>query len=470
MGKTDIEDDDLYEFKGVKIAHELMVDILGALIPGALFLFCTIVCIVFPLICYATPNNSFGFLMKDGDWFWIVAFLSFLILSYVIGLIFYRADIKVPDRCDIRREQKKKLISFVDGLLITKDDSSKIVYSAKMLLGEVVPLLTALNESEIEFGFRKPYDDTYRNKCKEVVDYLNRVIQQPEIFSCPHFDPTLQNNDYCVGSNNNEECQIYKDKIQFLKDILNVLFPESISSSLPSNSDSDSKYFRIAESMFPGVKCLPVTAKIVLINTVKVVPLVEAQTRLCKLKRCRHFRMRLRLWLINHNCIITGFKHRWEASYNPLMVAYLILHMQNESGCATEKRCDFPYISYYKYLLKRRQYNLLKYADWSTSAARTKNRINKYKIELQLNVPTAYSIISKNESHIRMASSSWHVARVIRILSIISLIFTIGFGIAGIYYHKDNNSEANRTEIKAEIRKKHIAHVVLNYNELISVH
>ena len=43
-----------------------------------------------------------------------------------------------------------------------------------MLLGEVVPLLTALNESEIEFGFRKPYDDTYRNKCKEVVDYLNR--------------------------------------------------------------------------------------------------------------------------------------------------------------------------------------------------------------------------------------------------------------------------------------------------------
>lgn len=106
--QTDIEND-RYEFKGVKIAHELMVDILGALIPGALFLFCTIVFIVFPIVCYSVPNNSFSFLMKDGEWFWIVAFFLFLILSYVISLIFYRADIKQPDRLDIRREKKKKM-------------------------------------------------------------------------------------------------------------------------------------------------------------------------------------------------------------------------------------------------------------------------------------------------------------------------------------------------------------------------
>ena len=164
--------------------------------------------------------------------------------------------------------------------------------------------------------------------------------------------------------------------------------------------------------------------------------------------------------------------HQFKASKNEkiclnrLIICYMILHMQNESGCATEDRCDFPYMSYYKYLLKRELKDLLKYVKWCTPATRTKNQLNQYKIELQLHVPNAFSIISKNESHIRMASSSWHVARVIRILSIISLIFTIGFGIAGIYYHKDNNSEANRTEIKAEIRKKHIAHVVLNYNEL----
>lgn len=139
MGKTDIEDDDRYEFKGVKIAHELMVDILGALIPGALFLFCTIVCIVFPLICYATPNNNFGFLMKDGDWFWIVAFLSFLILSYVIGLIFYRSDIKVPDRRDIRREQDKKLTDLLKRMPTTKIEDAEN-YVAELLVQEISPL------------------------------------------------------------------------------------------------------------------------------------------------------------------------------------------------------------------------------------------------------------------------------------------------------------------------------------------
>ena len=99
------------------------------------------------------------------------------------------------------------------------------------------------------------------------------------------------------------------------------------------------------------------------------------------------------------------------------MVAYLILHMQNESGCATEKRCDFPYVSYYKYLLKREQIDILKYTQWASDTKRTKNCINQYKIELQLKEPMAYSIIIKNESHIRMASSSWHVARAIRNLS-----------------------------------------------------
>jgi predicted membrane protein len=108
--------DERFEFHGVKLAHELMVDIMGALIPGALFLFCIIVCIVFPIICYSSHGNNFGFLVKDGDWFWIIAFLSFLILSYVLGMIFYRADIKVPDRADIRREQKKKLLALIDGM------------------------------------------------------------------------------------------------------------------------------------------------------------------------------------------------------------------------------------------------------------------------------------------------------------------------------------------------------------------
>lgn len=101
--------------------------------------------------------------------------------------------------------------------------------------------------------------------------------------------------------------------------------------------------------------------------------------------------------------------------------------MQNESGCATEDRCDFPYISYYKYLLKRGLTDLLKYVNWHNPSARTKNQLNKFKIILQLNVPNAYSILAKNESHIRMASSSWHVARVIKKISRYSLVASLLF-------------------------------------------
>lgn len=175
MGKTNIEDDDRYEFKGVKIAHELMVDILGALIPGALFLFCTIVCIVFPLICYATPNNNFGFLMKDGDWFWIVAFLSFLILSYVIGLIFYRADIKVPDRRDIRREQKKKLKALLKKMPKT-DINAAYNYVAELLINEIEPLKKCLNAyiSEYPNEGNSTYNNDFINSCVVCVNELSK--------------------------------------------------------------------------------------------------------------------------------------------------------------------------------------------------------------------------------------------------------------------------------------------------------
>ncbi len=189
--KNQVEDE-RYEFNSVKIAHELMVDILGGLIPGALFLFSIILCVVFPIICYANPGNKFGFLMKDGDWFWIVAFLSFLILSYVIGHIFYRADIKVPDRMDIRREQMKKLIGFLNGMPTgpscndSKDalfyESQRVIYSANLLLGEVSPLVDAMQECREDVFRNNPYDSDYLDYCKDVVASLKEIISNPEVF------------------------------------------------------------------------------------------------------------------------------------------------------------------------------------------------------------------------------------------------------------------------------------------------
>lgn len=450
--------DDRYEFLGVKLAHELMVDIMGALIPGALFLFCAIVCIVFPIICYSSKGNSFGFLMKDGDWFWIVAFLSFLILSYVVGMIFYRADIKVPDRADIRREQEKKIMAFINGLpkdsehrcrfkfkLSKKERESKkgyktelqrhrIIYSANLLLREIKPLLADSEKDTIPNEY--PYGDTFQKCCAAMVKFLNELIKDVKGNRNFDFDGIKRSRKY------NEFC----------KQLLFVLFPESADKSGHdfANAEIDMSthgikrpYNDIAKKLFENVSHLPLSCQSVVMNTVKIVPLINWYKGSYLPYFMRNLIFKLRLSMVNNNCRMERLIARMNSSvepYNIFMVAYLILHMQNESGCATEKRCDFPYMSYYKYLLKRKHYDLLKYVEWTTQAARTKNKINLYKIKLQLNEPNAYSIISKNESHIRMAASSWYVARLIKFISSVSLLVTLAFCVVGYCYHSGDIS------------------------------
>lgn len=410
MGKTNIEDDDRYEFKGVKIAHELMVDILGALIPGALFLFCTIVCIVFPLICYATPNNNFGFLMKDGDWFWIVAFLSFLILSYVIGLIFYRSDIKVPDRRDIRREQDKKLTDLLKRMPTTKIEDAEN-YVAELLVQEISPLEQCLS------------------KYKDEHIQLNSVYNEDFIKSCNECVKTLSDNSMDNATGDNTSCHYDSASVQ--KNILKILFPEW---KFDDDSVSCSKTISEDENdLFPAVKNIPEAVNNVIKQTSTILP---------KVKR----------YIMNHiECEWNNQNLKKLKSLCRLIVSYMILHMQNESGCATEDRCDFPYMSYYKYLLKRELKDLLKYVKWYTPASRTKNQLNQYKIDLQLHVPNAFSIITKNESHIRMASSSWHVAKIVLGMSIITGFIMFVFVVLGTIYHVEKNDNFTQKEDTAKV-------------------
>lgn len=494
MSNEGKKEDDRYEFNSVKLAHELMVDVLGALIPGALFLFCIILCIVFPIICYSTQKNNFGFLVKDGDWFWIVAFLSFLILSYVLGLLFYRADIKVPDRVDIRREQGKKLKAFIDGLPVnnkvrtvmsiderTKFAAKRLRYAAILLDGEIQPLAEALNKRNNEENKRDkedqdPYGNKFKECCDQVVKILNDVKSNPTKF-VKAYNKNLLNS-------HSSSCEI--TTLENLRNnVLCVMFPESIKnldkkddckfvedefeSNFPNNTRKD-HYHKIAQELFPEIGSIPFRSRGVLRNTVKIVPLVERHTGRVICRLWRRIRLRCRLYQINNNWYFENMrlwcrKHFTPGPYelfNMLMVSYLILHMQNESGCATERRCDFPYMSYYKYLLKRRQFSLLKYADWATSSARTKNQINKYKIDLQLHVPNAYAIIIKNESHVRMASSSWHVAKVIRFLSIVTLVITIFLSGMGLAY----NVAIRKDGIKPENTKKEsVPNFIVNYQE-----
>lgn len=466
--KEEKEDDSRYEFNSVKFAHELMVDVLGALIPGALFLFCIILCIVFPIICYSTQKNNFGFLMKDGDWFWIVAFLSFLILSYVLGLIFYRADIKIPDRVDIRREQKKKLLSFIDrmptgiGRKNSEDNFSfkslRVRYAANLLLSEVSPLAKALEECKEKGLCNTPYNTTYLDCCKNVEKFLKELIRTPKRVSNSH-------DVYSADFRENILCVLFPEAINHINSHDNIENPTEDTSETKPSFGSRHIYVWIAKKIFPELSRLPLKSRSVIVDAVKIVPLVHDFRFKAKWMAAKMFLFKKRLNKVNNGSwierVIIGDIKKFEP-YNLLMVAYLILHMQNESGCATEKRCDFPYMSYYKYLLKRRLFNLLKYADWTTSSARTKNHINKYKIDLQLHVPNAYAVIIKNESHIRMASSSWHVARVIRNLSWVVLIFTFLVCVSGIEYNVRSKDDGLKKE---QNEKQDGLKFVVNYQE-----
>lgn len=363
----------LGQITGVKLVHELMVDIMGGLIPGVLFLFSILMCIVFPIFCYTGiphfPNENGG---SDG-WFWVVVFLTFLILSYVIGHIFYRSDIKEPDKADLNRQQNKFFKKQLQPSLMNivaegkREDSNKpednkkdenniqnkvVEHIIHLLISEIEPLRESMESKGAKNSESDVYNENFLNNCNVAIKGLKELLK-----------------------NSKENDGKYRDSL------LSVLFPE-IKKERPDKSrqplEQMDHYTIIIDSYKKKIR--PILHKVI--------------------------------------------AQRLDELLLDLTVYYSILHFQNEAGCATEDRCDFPYISYYKYLLKRKETELLKYVNWCTNDSRTKNKINKYKIKLQMFASNAYSILNKNESHIRMAASSWHVAEAMKWIVWIMMFIT----------------------------------------------
>jgi hypothetical protein len=350
---------------GVKLVHELMVDIMGGLIPGTLFLFSVIVCVVLPMICYyGMPAFING--VSSGaqnwyrqDWFWIVAFLSFLILSYVIGHIFYRSPIKFPDKISFRKERKKfvkRIIKenkkSIKGKKKETDNDLKtlerIKNIAELFVEEIEYLRSTLYSviDQKELKNNKVYDWDFLDHCDKAEDYLKRILSCVEGKMCYRSKKLIY----------------LKPEYKYDTDVLYVLFPEE------------------------GLACKDCPE---LLRTKTKNLLKEYENKIREKKDAAGSSLLYKL-----------------------LVCYSILRVQNENGCATEERCEFPYISFFKYLLRRGETELLQYVNWSTINTRTKNKLNKLKIEIQLYAPQAHPILNKFESHIRMASSSWYVAKV----------------------------------------------------------
>lgn len=318
---------------GTKLLNELMVDIIGALIPGFLFIIVVFISVVLPLIIYY--DGDVGFLkaiFKSGGFWWVLLIIC-VFFSYVVGHIFYRADISVPDKKDVKRQVKRFLKRVKKSLKSSDYTENKY----RTLLKQEIEIL----KERLKIVINKSKDAH-----KEVDSYLQSLSD-----ACMIAINEL-NNDHFDTDN-----------------IYPVLFPEDI------KEQSKFQLSSISESIIKEYK--------------------------------DYFDF------IEHTCS--------EDLLN-LVICYSILHNQMDIGCATSYRGDFPYTNYYKYLLKRNMLKLLEYVDWYRMEERSKNKINSLKVKIQIFANEAYPLINKNESHIRMSSSTWHMSSLLFIVTIASSI------------------------------------------------
>lgn len=427
---------------GVRLFDELMVDLMGALIPGVLFNFSLVICFVLPIIIYkissSQPNEIAEFINDShtlvftgsstslGGWFWFAAFLTFLILSYIAGHVFFRSDINKTDREDIRRRIKQNTKDVI-ALFLNKKNRIELKEIKDMVQSELdlikkdirtIPGLCDSFHEEKNIIKRLCKSKKKKDTCVEIsnekdlrllLENINSLINsfeslepaQPNLYELilPIIFPHKEK-----PGNKNNQCNPWSKNIN-LKETENKIFEF---------------YFKEAKYIIRVLSCSRfVKAYYKIIHKFSYLKwFYSTQKKYCK----------------------TLTKKDFDANQmTSLLACFLILQIQNDTGCSHwDFQSDYPYNDYYKYLMKRNELELIRYVDWSQAGARTKNKVNRMKIDVQLDYPDAYAIINKNESHIRMASSSWYVARFVKIMAIICAAVLFVFAIMG---HFDNETK-----------------------------
>lgn len=313
--------------KGVRLLNELMVDIIGAAIPGFLSLIVIFVSVVLPALAIWNNNGTIinASIGSISSGFWWVLLIVCIIVSYCIGHIFYRSDIVKVDKRGIDRYIKESVHN-----VCKEHYSDEELW--QILLRDIQVMKQNLDKCNQINGL-----------CVEKLKEAGELIIE--------------------GIKNNQMSDI-------VGPLLYLLFPEDF------GNDIDIKGIT-SESLTKESKNI-----------------MEGYHNLFKAFNCSYDKKKDK----------EGEKKNMER----VAIYYCILHMQMEAGCASEKRCDFPYINYYKYLLKRGMTELINHVDWMTIEGRTKNKINEKKIQIQVFAPEAYALMNKNESHVRMSSSTWH--------------------------------------------------------------
>ncbi len=324
---------------GIKLFNEWMVDVIGAIIPGFLCITVLFVSVVVPCLIYCKINDkvTISFALESG--FWWVFLIVCLILAYVIGHVFYRADITRPDKLNVQARINK----LVSELSKEKYDTAHI----KKLLIQEIETLSLHSEKLIEDDYWKHHLPKLQKACIHVIRELLDSDKEIE------YDWTKED--------------------EWIEDVLTILFPEE------TKPDKQLYYNSLSS---------------------------DAQD------------------VINEYRKYFSIEDEYDLERKFLLAFYCILHNQMDIGCATAKRCEFPYTNYYKYLIKRNLTHLARYAQWFNVEDRSKNKINSLKIQIQIFANEAYALVNKNESHIRMSSSTWHISKVLLfVTAICSVVF-----------------------------------------------
>lgn len=348
---------------GFSFADDLMVDITGALFPGLLFIIIILIGVVFPL---STLNvgSSLTFQLNFSGSLWWVIFISLLIVSYVIGHAFFRADVIEPDRRDICRrirEELEKGKNRYQQVVHNRDKKQKDeLYDEieKELRNQTNAFATTLTNSQM---LDSHCSGTSESQRKETVEFY-RLLKK-----------------FCFNATENEIIE----GNDYPSAVLKVLFPEEVRRLEGlglKKSDEDIESSDLNESIQKTLK--------------------RYREIICSTNRP----------VANEGIL-------------KMIVCSCILNIQSELGCISANNCTFPYVYYYKYLLKRNLSSYLDEVTWNADNSRSKNVINNYKIEIQMFAPEGYALIRRNESHIRMSSSTWHMAQPSKwLLGIVSFV------------------------------------------------
>ncbi|MBR6030534.1 MAG: hypothetical protein IKP36_01055 [Bacteroidaceae bacterium] len=359
----------------ITLVDELLVDILGSLIPGFLFLITLFFSVFMPLFILSRFSiSSLKGKEIPGGFFWVLLIII-LILAYVVGHIFFRADIKEPDEVDIKREIKKRI---KDVQEMYKGDDSEF---RGMIERKLRKTIISLNDACIKVPtFRIWYTNGH---CNPPAPSPTREMAA-DIYWC-----------FCKYCNMAVEI-LAKNKQGIPKSILlGILFPEEV---YRIERERNPTQLFDAKNICGGLQFYDLSEE------VRKIWNNDYKNPLSKSKRIGEKP------IVNEQLL-------WMA------VCLCILEVQIEIGCISVSESSFPYTYYYKYLLKRNIVNLVDEVKWNSNDSRSKNIINEYKTHMQLFVPEKYAIINKNESHVRMSSSTWHMAKVsIKIASIMDVI------------------------------------------------